>query len=91
MRRLNLTHLGFGFGSRQGDSRPLSLAQPVALAADHGNVGMMQQPIEHRRRHGCVAREGRIPLRKGNVAGDNDGTALVPLSDRLKEVTGLLA
>ena len=52
---------------------------------------VVQESIEHRGRHGRIAGERRIPLRKRDVARDDDRTAFVPLRDRLEEVTRFFA
>lgn len=52
---------------------------------------VVQQPIEHRRRHRRVAGKRCVPLRERHVARDDDRTALIPLRDRLEEMAGLIA
>jgi hypothetical protein len=50
----------------------------------------MQQAIEHRRRHGGIASEGRILLRERHVAGNDHRSGLLALRDRLEESGWLL-
>jgi len=75
--------LGIGFGLA-------FLFEPVAVAADVDHGAAMQQPVESGGGHDGVAGEDVAPVRKGLVAGEDDGLLhLVAFADGLEEKTGV--
>ena len=57
----------------------------VAWAFDHGNLTMVEEPVEDGGGDGGVAVEDGGPLLEGFVGGQHDGTAFVAGADDLEE------
>jgi len=57
----------------------------VAWAFDHGNLAVMEKPVEDGGGDGGVAVEDGGPLLEGFVGGQHDGTAFVAGADDLEE------
>jgi hypothetical protein len=64
--------------------------QPIALAGDLHDVGVVQEAIEHGRRERLVIGKGARPLRERQVAGKHHAAALVAPGDDIEEQVGLL-
>jgi hypothetical protein len=61
-----------------------------ALARDLHHVGVVQQPIQHRRRQHLVVREGARALRERQVAREHHRATLVALGHNVEEQVGLV-
>ena len=65
--------------------------EPVALAGDLHDVGVVQETVEHGRRQRLVVGEGTRPLGERQVARQHHRAALVALGHDVEEEVGLLA
>ena len=63
------------------------LSQPVALAGEDHNVGMVDQPV-HQRRCKTVVTKNSIPLGELKVGCNNQALAFVAVGDHLKQQFG---
>ena len=61
-----------------------ALLEPVTLAANVQRGGMMQQPIQDRRRDNRIAEDG-TPFAVALVGSQNDAAPFVASADQLKE------
>ena len=57
----------------------------VAFAFQHDAVAMMAEPVEDGTGKGSIVVEGRCPLSRDFVGGENDGALLVACADDLEE------
>lgn len=53
------------------------MLEPVTFSGNRQDAGVVQQMIQQRRRQHGILRKGRIPLPKGQIAGDDQRTPLV--------------
>ena len=60
------------------------LGQPVALAGEDYNVGMVDQPVNQRCRQAVVAKDS-VPLRELQIGCNNEALSLVAVGDYLKQ------
>lgn len=67
------------------------MLEPVALAGDGHDVGMMQQPVQQRGRQRRVLRKCGVPLPERQVARHDQAALFVQRRDHLEEQVGLLA
>src|ERR1700694_5365377 len=82
---LVLTHPGFVHRHRLRfyQTRLAFVFEPVALAFDRYHMGVVQQTIEQRCGECTVAGEGLIPLPKGQIGCQDDGSDLIALRNDL--------
>ena len=66
----------------------VSVFHAVAWAFDHGNLTVVEKPVEDGGGDGGVAVEDGGPLLEGFVGGEHDGTAFVAGADALEEQIG---
>ena len=59
------------------------LGQPVALAGEDYNVGMVDQPVNQRCRQAVVAKDS-VPLRELQIGCNNEALSLVAFGDHLE-------
>ena len=90
-----LTHLvdcrrGLSRGCSPEQSTLSGLPQPVAVAPDLDDVGMVQQPVEHGAREGGVSVERPLPVSEREIGREDDRAVLVAFRHDLEEQVGLL-
>src|SRR6185437_7715555 len=67
------------------DAGPPFVLQPIALAGNLHDGGVMQDAVEHRCRQDGVAGEGLIPATERQIGSEDQGSLLVSLGYDLEE------
>lgn len=81
----------FGYRCRRSGAGSALVLESVALAGDLHDVGVVQEPIQHRGRQCLVVGKGPGPLRERQVAGQNHAATLVALGNDVEEQVRLVA
>jgi hypothetical protein len=83
-----LTSLGsFGFGGVGGDAAEVSVSEPIAVAFDGDDVGVVDEPVDHGGGDDVVA-EHLTPSAAGLAAGNDETGSFVAAGDELEEEVG---
>jgi hypothetical protein len=96
-RHLKVDHLAAGengppwsswfLGGGRGDAAEVSVLEPVGVALEGDDVGVVDEPVDH----GCgddVVAEDLAPASEWLVAGDDEAGAFVAGGDELEEEVG---
>jgi hypothetical protein len=75
------------FGGVGGDAAEVSVSEPIAIAFEGDDVGVVDEPVDHGGGNDVVA-EHLAPPAEGLVAGDDETGSFVAAGDELEEQVG---